>query len=76
MDVFSLESDNPEAHTTTVRLSELLPGRYAVRVGALPETENLEVTIVAGQETRLQLPMAGGSRMFLLKHVTEKRARI
>ena len=68
---FSLESDNPEAHIATVRLSGLLPGRYAVHVGTLQDAkaESLEVTIFAGRETRLQLPMAGGSRVFLLKRL-------
>ena len=68
---FSLESDNPEAHIATVRLSGLLPGRYAVHVGTLQDAkaESLEVTIIAGREARLQLPMAGGSRVFLLKRL-------
>jgi hypothetical protein len=55
---FRLESDNPMRHATRLLVSGLPAGKYAV-VGS--NHLNSEVSIQAGQENVVELPMAAGN---------------
>jgi hypothetical protein len=56
---FALESDNPAMHLAKLRLSGLVPGEYAVRVGG----ESLApLRMIQGQEAIIEVPMTAGGR--------------
>lgn len=56
---FALESDNPAAHTATVRVSGLPSATYAVRCG---DHHLADLKLTEGHDTVLALPMAAGAR--------------
>jgi hypothetical protein len=56
---FRLESDNPMRHATRLLVSGLPAGKYAVVVGN--NHLNSEISIQAGQENVVELPMAAGN---------------
>jgi hypothetical protein len=56
---FRIESDNPKNHSTTLRLTGLRPGTYHLRSGGKLLGN---ITIVAGEENRIELPLNSSSR--------------
>jgi len=56
---FGIESDNPKKHSATLRLAGLRPGTYQLR----SDGRSLRnVTIVAGDENRIELPLSANNR--------------
>jgi hypothetical protein len=60
---FSLESDDPSAHTATLRLRSSASGQYVIRDGS---STIATVNLSGGQESVVQLPMDGHSRSFTI----------
>ena len=56
---FSIESDNPKGHSTTLRLSGLKPGTYQLRSGG---TSVSKIIVAEGNENRIVLPLKSSSR--------------
>jgi hypothetical protein len=61
---FELESDDPAAHTATLRVSGLAPGRYSVQHGA---KELPPVTITEGEESLVRVPVTAGGRSDVIR---------
>lgn len=56
---FGIESDNPKEHSATLRVGGLRPGIYQLRSGGRALRN---VTIVAGDENRIELPLSSYNR--------------
>ena len=60
---FALESDNPAAHQTRLRLEGLRAGDYSMRVGG---QSSITFALLDGQETTVEVPVAARHRSGLI----------